>query len=259
MCTGSPTRSTSSPSAAPDPSSQVEPPLMRPQLAVAQVKRLVVDQEADQLAVDDVDQGLSRFRHAVRRLRVGLRVRFVHAVEVAARQDVRLALVEVAAPAQVAVGQGEQRLGLGDQLRIEPRLRQAPRFDRERGLLDHGRSASSARSATTMSAPCSASCAAWRTRSTPTTSPNPPARPASTPASASSKTAAWAGSSPSARAPARNGSGAGLPRRCSRSATIPSIRTSNRSEIPAAASTSAQLALDVTTAGHSPASLTART
>src|SRR5258708_11673291 len=186
MCTGSPTRSTSSPSAAPDPSSQVEPPLMRPQLAVAQVKRLVVDQEADQLAVDDVDQRRSRFGHAVRRLRVRLRMRFVDTVEVAARQDVRLALVEVAAPAQVAVGQGEQRLGLGDQLRIEPRLRQAPRFDRERGLLNHSRSASSARSAPTMSAPSSASFPASPTRPPPTTPPLPPTPPPPPPATPSS-------------------------------------------------------------------------
>ena len=50
-----------------------------------------------------------------------------------------------------------------------------------------------------MSAPCASSSSACPTRSTPTTQPNPPARPASTPASASSKTAAWAGPTPSVR------------------------------------------------------------
>jgi hypothetical protein len=75
-------------------------------------------------------------------------------------------------------------------LRVEYRLPQAPRCDRERRLPDHGWPASSARSETTTSAPRSASCAAWPVRSTPTTSPNPPARPASTPARESSNTAA---------------------------------------------------------------------
>jgi len=48
----------------------------------------------------------------------------------------------------------------------------------------------------------------------------------------------FTGATPSARAPARNVSGAGLPLRCSRFATYPSIRTSKRSSIPAAMSTS---------------------
>ena len=69
---------------------------------------------------------------------------------------------------------------------------------------------------------------AWPVRSTPTTKPKPPARPAATPASASSKTAASAGWTLSARAAARNVSGAGLPRSCSAAARAASIRTSNR-------------------------------
>ena len=54
----------------------------------------------------------------------------------------------------------------------------------------HARSSSSARSETTMSAPCSRRALAWSDLFTPTTKPKPPARPASTPASASSNTAA---------------------------------------------------------------------
>jgi hypothetical protein len=53
--------------------------------------------------------------------------------------------------------------------------------------------------------------------------------------------------------------GAGLPRKCSRKATTPSMRASNRSSIPAATNTSRQLVLDDTTARGSPASRTART
>ena len=61
------------------------------------------------------------------------------------------------------------------------------------------------------------------------------------------------------RGAARNVSGAGLPGRCSRSATMPSIRTSNRSSIPAATSTSLQFLLEDTTARRSPASRAAST
>src|SRR5580693_1325622 len=82
--------------------------------------------------------------------------------------------------------------------------------------------------------------------------------PGATAASRSSNTLAAAGSSPRAFAPARYVSGAGLPRRCCSSATTPSIRASNMSSMPAAISTSLQLALDDTTARGSPASLTAR-
>ena len=100
-------------------------------------------------------------------------------------------------------------------------------------VMDHGARAARPRSSTTMSAPCARSARAWPTRSTPDDDRRScPARPASTPASASSNTAACAGSTPSARAAARNVSGAGLPARCSRSATRPSTISSNRSSDP---------------------------
>ena len=56
------------------------------------------------------------------------------------------------------------------------------------------------------------------------------------------------------RAASRNVSGAGLPRRWRSSATTPSTRTSSRSSIPAATSTSWQLWLEETTARRRPAS-----
>ena len=46
-------------------------------------------------------------------------------------QAVRLALVEVAAQPDVAVGQREQRLGLGQQLQVQAGLAEVPRLDRE--------------------------------------------------------------------------------------------------------------------------------
>src|SRR5262249_32648141 len=144
--------------------------------------------------------------------------------EVRAGKHVRLALVEVAAQADVPVRQREQRLALGQQVQVEMRLAQLPGVYRVRPLPDHSRSS---RSLTTMSAPWTSS-APWvrehatacgvsgaraspgssLDRSTPTTHPKAPARPASTPASASSKTAACFGSTPSRCAAARNVSGA---------------------------------------------------
>src|SRR5712691_11857728 len=156
----------------------------------------------------------------------------------------------------MAVGQGEHRLGLREHIQVKRGLAQVPGLNGEAALFDHE---SSDRSVTTTLAPCSRRASAWPTRSTPTTKPKPPARPASTPASASSNTVHSPGSNPSALAPARNVSGAGLPCRCSRSATMPSIRASNRSAIPAASSTCLQLVLDDTTARRKPAFLTAWT
>ena len=161
-------------------------------LAVADVERLVVDQQPDDLAVGDVDHRLARLGVAVAGLGVGQRARLVEAVQVGAGQAVGLALVEVAAQADVPVGEREHRSGLGEHVQVQLGLAQRPRLDGEGGMLDH-ESSSSARSETTTSAPCARSSSAWPTRSTPTTQPKPPARPAATPASASSKTAACAG------------------------------------------------------------------
>src|SRR5690606_23234388 len=136
-------------------------------------------------------------------LAVHERVGLVQAVEVGAAEHARLALVEVAAQPEVAVGEREDRLGLRQQVRAQARLAHAPGLGRE-GLevdrhvvLASSSTMSSARSSTTMSAPCARSASAWPTRLTPTTQPKPPARPASTPASASSSTAAAGGSTPS--------------------------------------------------------------
>ena len=96
-------------------------------------------------------------------------------------QPVRVTLVEVAAHADVPVGQGEDRLALGQQLEIaQPQLADRPRLDRVARVRNHR---SCPRSVTTMSAPWVASsrpcCAS--SRLTPTTKPKPPARPACDP------------------------------------------------------------------------------
>src|SRR5581483_11377625 len=241
-----------------EPCAQVEDALVVEQLSVAHVERLVVDEQADDLPVRHVDDRLTGLRVAVAGLRVRQRPELVERVEVGPRQAVRLALVEVRAQPDVAVREREHRLGLREHVEVEAGLANAPGVDAEGGVADHRLPRSSSRSSTT-TAPWRRRASAWPARSMPTTKPKRPARPASTPASASSKTAASAASTPSFRAAARKVSGAGLPARCSCSATIPSIRTSNSSSIPAATSTSRQFALDETTARRSPASRAART
>ena len=62
--------------------------------AVAQVQRLVLDQQPDELAVGDVDDRLAVLGVAVARLRVRQRALLEEAVEVGAREAARLALLE---------------------------------------------------------------------------------------------------------------------------------------------------------------------
>ena len=102
---------------------------MREQLAVADVERLVVDQQPDELAVGGVDDGLAVLRVAVAGLGVRQRARLVEAVEVGAGQPERLALVEVAAQADVAVGEREDRLRLREHVEVEDVLGDRPRLD----------------------------------------------------------------------------------------------------------------------------------
>ena len=184
---------------------------MAQQLAVADVERLVVDEQPDDLAVGDVDDRLAVLGVAVAGLGVRQRARLVEAVEVGARAGRRLALVEVAAQADVAVGEREHRLGLREAVEVAARVSRTPHGSTVEEL---GRAVAPAarrgpgrrrrRRARAARRPGRRGRRRRRSRSR-------PARPASTPASASSKTAACAGSTPSAAAPARNVSGAGLP------------------------------------------------
>ncbi len=119
-----------------------------------------VDEQADDLAVGDVHDRLAGDGITVARLGVGQRAELVERVEVCAWKAERLALVKVRAQPDVPVREREDRLGLREHLEIETRLAHRPRFHGESGMRDHGRSSSSARSETTMSAPCSRSASA---------------------------------------------------------------------------------------------------
>ena len=152
--------------AAQHPGAQVEGAAVRDQRAVAHVEGLVVDQQADELAVGDVDDGLALLRIAVAGLRIGQRAHLVEGVQVSPRHPVGLALVEVGPQPDVAVGEREDRFGLGEHAEVELLLGHRPRRDGEVRLGDHS---SSARSSTTTEAPWASSASRWPARSTPTT------------------------------------------------------------------------------------------
>src|ERR1700761_1115777 len=236
---------------------QVEHPLVAQQLAVANVEWLVVDQQAQDLAVGDVDDRLPGLRVAVAGLRIRQRPDLVERVQIRAGQAVRLAFVEVAANSDVPVGQREQRLRLRQHIEVQMGLADLPGLDGKGVFRDHrGAYSSSARSVTTTSAPCWRSASAWPTRSTPTTYPKWPARPASTPESASSNTAAAAASTPSSWAARKKESGAGLPAMCSSRRVTPSTRCWMNFSRPVISSTWRVLALEETTAVARPAAAT---
>ena len=105
---------------------EVERSLVLSQLPVADVERLVVDQQADDLAVGDVEHRLPGLGIAVAALGVGQRPGLVEAVEVGPGQSVRLALLEVPAEPDVPVGEGEERLAVGQYGEIEMGFAHAP-------------------------------------------------------------------------------------------------------------------------------------
>jgi hypothetical protein len=116
---------------------KVEHPFVADQLAVANVERLVVDQQAQDLAVGDVDDGLPRLRVAVARFGVRQRPDFVERVQIRAGQAVGLAFIEVAAKSDVPVGQREQRLRLSQHVEVQLGLADLPGFDGEGVIRDH--------------------------------------------------------------------------------------------------------------------------
>ncbi len=75
-------------------------------------------------------------------LGVRQRPHLVDRVQVAARQPVRVAFVQVAAQPDVPVRQREDRFALGQQVQVEPLLDQPPGLRPVRGLLDHRPSSS---------------------------------------------------------------------------------------------------------------------
>ena len=146
--------------AAEDAVPKVELALVQAELAVADVEGLVIDEQADDLAVGDVHERLTGLRVAVAGLRVRQRAQLVEGVQVRAGQAERLALVEIRPQPDVPVREGEHRFGLGERVEVELRLAHRPGLDGESGPAAHRRSSSSDRSETTRSAPARRSASA---------------------------------------------------------------------------------------------------
>ena len=103
-------------------------------MAVADVEGLVVDDQAEDLAVGHVDDRLARLRVA---LGVRQRPQLMKPVEVGAGPLVGLTLVEVAPQPYVAIGQGEHRLRLAEHVEPERGLAHRPGVDGEAEVVAH--------------------------------------------------------------------------------------------------------------------------
>ncbi len=113
----------------------VEHALVGEQLGLRQHERLLVDVQPDDRPVGRADDRLTGRREAERRLTVRNRPCLVEAVDEERRVVRRDALVVRAAHAHVAVGDGEQGLGLAEVVPEEPPGDQAPRIDRRRAIV----------------------------------------------------------------------------------------------------------------------------
>ena len=89
------------------PGPEIEAAFMGTQFAVANIERFVVDQQPHDLAVGHIDDRLPGLGIAVAAFRIRQRPDFEDTIEIGARQAVRLTLVQVPAPTDVAVGQCE--------------------------------------------------------------------------------------------------------------------------------------------------------
>src|SRR6266699_3875320 len=121
------------------PTAKVEFPLVVPDFAIANVKGLVVDEQADEFAVGDIDGRLPGLGVGVSTLGIGQRAQLVEGVEVGAGKAVRLPLVEVAPQSDMSVGEGENGFGLRQGVEVESRLADTPLLDREGRMFDHRR------------------------------------------------------------------------------------------------------------------------
>ena len=215
---------------------QVERARVVEQLAVADVERLVVDQQPDDLAVGDVDDGLAVLRVAVAGLGVRQRAGLVEAVQVGAGEPERLALVEVAAQPDVAVGEREDRLRLGEHVELQAVLGDRPRLDAER------RMRRSQQLGEVVDDDVGAVLEQRLALVRAVDADHVPEVPRAARRDAGLRVLEHRGLRPARRRaaspPSRNVSGAGLPRRPSSSLTWPSTRSSKKRSRPVASRTS---------------------
>ena len=124
--------------AAQDAGAQVELALVREQLPVADVERLVVDEQPDDLPVRHVDDRLAGLRVAVARLGVGERAQLVERVQVRPGQR-RTARPRRGSPRSpmCPFESAKTDSRLREHVEVELGLAHRPRLDCERGMRDH--------------------------------------------------------------------------------------------------------------------------
>ena len=120
-----------------DPRAEIQHPFVATELAVPNVKRLILDQQANDLAVGRIDHGLSRLRVAVPALGIRQWPDLIETRQVGPQQPVWLALVEIPPQPDMPVREREHRLGLREPLEVKLDLAQRPRVDQKRRMLDH--------------------------------------------------------------------------------------------------------------------------
>ena len=233
---------------------------MLEQTAVADVERLVVDEQADDLAVGHVHDRLARLRIAETGLGVRKRPQLIERVQIGAGDAVRLAFVEVRPQTDVPVGEREHRLGLRrgrrDSGSLRARTTARPRTCAGRSCaVEQLREVGDDDVGTMLEQSVSPGPICPRRRRSRSRLLARPRRRRAHPRTPRRRPARRRAPRP----PARNVSGDGLPLRCSRSATMPSITSSKRSSMPAARRMSWQFLLAETTARRMPASRAART
>ena len=122
-----------------DAGAEVDAALVLVEVGAGEQQRLVVDVQLHQLGVGHVDDGLARLGEPERVLGVLDRPGLVEAVEVRAVAVRLAALLRVRPHPEVAVAEGEERLGQAEVVVAVLALDEPPRLDREAVLGEPGR------------------------------------------------------------------------------------------------------------------------
>src|SRR5262245_58628599 len=226
-------------------------------------KGFVIHIQFDDFAISHVQHRLARACETICLFTIDNGPRLVKSVHKRAVLNTGASLFMTTTHAQIPIPECKYRFHLREELRAKRCFNKIPGIRRivfkrrfETFVMKHfsfylvaaGSMRSSARSLTTICAPCAFNSSALFFLATPITRPKPPCAPARTPEIASSITTARLGATPSISAAFRKESGAGLPARPSAAIKSPSTRTSKKSSTLAALRMASQFWLEVTMA-----------
>src|SRR5438445_5775946 len=109
-------------------SPEIETSFVRHQLSVAGVKRLVTNEQANDLAISDIDNHLSGLGIAVSPLGVGKRDLLVKGVQIRTQESVGFALVKIGPPTDMSIGQRKNGLRVRESIKVETDFPDGPRL-----------------------------------------------------------------------------------------------------------------------------------